>query len=359
MNINNQRREESNYENQNLAASNLNCLIENEVERLLIISDTHFGDETQLLDNRKRVDKFAEAVSSIGEIDEFVLLGDILDLWVKTPMPALRCARYFIEKITSLDAVKKFIYVPGNHDHQMFMNAFRLEMDMSIMQGKLKTPKFMPARAYGDTVLSGIDSRAGENFPMVYPYIVRIMNGRKVVLAHGHHLDFYATKGGWFRTFWLSRFIMKRRRAKVTLHDIEMANIPFCGAMSVMPWVPELVIEGLKFYHLLSFFARIFRSEKMLKSPLRDSLIRENYDEIKGLLPLFEQPDADCFVFGHTHRPGIGRIPDMDVLIANCGCWTVGNEDNVPNETWLVIDRSVRLYELSDKEPKILSEDYL
>lgn len=337
----------------------LDYLIERESGRLLVLSDTHFGDETQTLHAKDRVERLITAISSMGTIDELVLLGDILDLWVKTPMPALRKARYFFERITGVDNIKEFIYVPGNHDHQMFMNAFRLEMDMYIMQGKLSTPKFMPARAYGDTVLSGIDSKPGGNFPMVYPYIVRRINGKKVLLAHGHHLDFYASRGGWFRTFWLSRFIIKKRRAKVTLHEIEMANIPFCGAMSVMPWVPELVIEGLKFYHLISFFARIFRSEKMLKSPLRDSLIRENYDEIVGLLPLFGHNDSDCFVFGHTHRPGIGRIPDRNLLVANCGCWTKGDSDNVPGETWLLIDNSVRLYQLDGDKPRLLDEDFL
>ncbi len=338
---------------------NLEHLIERESKRLLVLSDTHFGDETQMLHVKERVDRFITAISSMGSIDELVLLGDILDLWVKTPMPALRNSKYFVERITGVDTIKEFIYVPGNHDHQMFMNAFRLEMDMNIMQGKLKTPKFMPARPYGDTVLSGIDSKPGGSFPMVYPYIVRRINGKKVLLAHGHHLDFYATRGGWFRTFWLSRYILKKRGAPVTLHEIEMANIPFCGAMSVMPWVPELVIEGLKFYHLISFFAKIFRSEKMLKSPLRDSLIRENYDEIAGLLPLFGHHDADCFIFGHTHRPGVGRIPDKKLLVANCGCWTKGGAENVPAETWLVVDNSVRLYQLDGDEPKLLEEDFL
>jgi len=330
--------------------------------RIVAISDTHFGDTTQLLAEREQVDRLVEVLSGRGEISELVLLGDLLDLWTRTLVPALRDARYFIEAVSRLENVGKVVYVPGNHDHQMFMDAFHLEVDIRIMQGDLTVPKFMPARSYGDTVISGLAShRTRVEFEMVYPFIVREVAGREVVLTHGHHLDFYSASFGWVKTFWLGRHIIRKRKQRATLHDIEMANIPFCGAMSVMPWVPELVVEGLRYYRVISFFARLFRTKRATQSPLRDSLIKENYDEIEGFLPLIEHQEPACFVFGHTHRPGIGRIPGTGMLVANTGAWTRGDDSSVPSKTWVEIDPggAVKLFRLAGREPELLFGEML
>jgi hypothetical protein len=140
---------------------------------------------------------------------------------------------------------------------------------------------------------------------------------------------------------------MKKRRKKATLHDIEMANIPFCGAMSVAPWVPELVSEGLRYYRVINFFARLFRSESLQRSPLRDSLIKENYEEIGQLLPQLGHPVPACFIYGHTHRPGLGCLPGTSVAVANAGSWTRTEDEKVPSRTWVEVDGDVKLYRLT------------
>jgi UDP-2,3-diacylglucosamine pyrophosphatase LpxH len=325
--------------------------------RILVISDTHFGDASMLLDDQDLVERFVEVLAARGPFSELVLLGDVLDLWVSTLMPALRSARRFIEAVSGLASVEKVVYVPGNHDHQMFMDAFRLEMEKLVAKGDLATPKFMPARTYDETLLSRLaHAPRREHVKMTYPFLVRRLGGREVVLTHGHHLDFYAASHGWARTFWLGRHILKKRRRQATLHDIEMANIPFCGAMSVAPWVPELVSEGLRYYHIISFFGRLFRSESMSRSPLRDSLIKENYEEIERLLPQLGYPRPACFVFGHTHRPGIGKLPGSEVAIANTGSWTRLEDEEVPSRTWVELDDAgeVKLFRLARDGEELL-----
>jgi UDP-2,3-diacylglucosamine pyrophosphatase LpxH len=328
---------------------------ENPKGKMVVISDTHFGDSSQLLDSSSLVDQLMEALASRGHISECILLGDVLDLWVKTRVPALKDARYFIESLSRLENLDRIVYVPGNHDHQVFMDGFRLEVDVKIMQGDLAIPRFMPSRHYENSIISGVaDPDSKVEFSMAYPFIVREVNGKEVVLTHGHHLDFFDPDFGFARTFWLSKRIIKKRRKTATLHDIEMANLPFCGAMSMAPWVPELVEGGLRFYRLINFFARILRSRTMRRSILRDSLIRDNYDEIAGLLPLLGYSSPGCFVFGHTHRPGMGRLPDSHIAVANCGSWTTNEEDGYPNKTWLELDYDVKLYRLADNGPELM-----
>ena len=323
--------------------------------KIVAISDTHFGDQTQMLDEPELADRFVSVLAGRGEICELILLGDLLDLWMKTEVPALRDARHFIDRLSMLDNVKRVTYVPGNHDHEIFMNAFRMEVDVRIMQGDLTIPKFMPAREYGHSIISGVANHKSRiPFAMTYPFVVRQVNGNEVIFTHGHHLDFYAASYAWARTFWLGRHIMRSRKQRATLHDIEMANIPFCGAMSVWPWVPELVVEGLRFYHLINFFGKLFNTKTIRQSPLRDSLIRENYKEIEGLLPLLGHPEPSCFVFGHTHRPGIGAIPGTPTVVANTGAWTHSEDKTMPTQTWVELDGDVSLYRLAGDDAELM-----
>lgn len=331
-----------------------------EAGKIIAMSDTHFGDRTQMLDDERLVDRFMEVLADRGPVSELILLGDILDLWMKTTVPAMRQAKYFIRQLSRLTNVARVHYVPGNHDHQMFLDAFRMEVDVRIMQGDLSIPRFMPSRHYEDTTLTGLAHPGTKvRFPMTYPFIVRQVDGKNVVFCHGHHLDFYTASYGWAKTFWLGRHIIKRRRKKASLHDIEMANIPFCGAMSVWPWVPELVDEGLRFYRVINFFGQLFRSRDLLESPLRDSLIRENYGEIEQLLPQLGYAVPACFVYGHTHRPGLGKLPGLPTVVANTGCWTEQPDGDTPSRTWVEIDGSVKLMKLGEAGPELLAEDVI
>lgn len=329
--------------------------------KIVVISDTHFGDKSQLLDDPHLVGRFMGVLEGLGQVDELILLGDVIDLWMSTLVPALRSAKLFVESLSRLGNVRKFLYIPGNHDHQVFMNAFRMELDLRIMQGNLGQPAFLPARSYGDSILSGIaHPKSRAHFPLVYPYVIRTVNGRDVVLTHGHHLDFYATRDGDpEKKFWLGRQIMKRKKNKATLHDIEMANIVFCGAMSVWPWVPELVGDGVRYYRLFNFFDRLFRSDRMYESPLRDSLIKESYDEIDTLLPELEGIDPACFVYGHTHRPGMGVLPGSGTVVVNCGSWARLEDAQVPSRTWVEIDGDVRLMRLGAYGPEVVASETL
>ncbi|MBN1289572.1 MAG: metallophosphoesterase family protein [Actinobacteria bacterium] len=323
--------------------------------KIIVISDTHFGDESQLLNQAALVDTFVDVLSKKGKVAELVLLGDILDVWMKPLTGALKDAKYFIGQVAALENIEKITYVPGNHDHQLFMDEFRGEVDRSIREGNFSNPEFMPSREYPGTTLSYLAPRPDIPFRMAYPFIVRHANGKEVVLTHGHHLDYFDNSFWWVRTYWLSRYIIRKRKKKKKspdLQDIETANLPFYGAMSVNPWVPELVESELRFYRVLNFFGRLFRKRAGL-SPTRDTLIRDNYDEIEKLLPLLGHPRPGCLVFGHTHRPGVGKTPDSGITVINTGSWLEADTDAL-NMTWAEIDYDAKLYRLIGKKVELM-----
>ena len=332
--------------------------------KIVALSDTHLGDHSELLIDSRLVDRLCDVLAGRGQIGELVLLGDVVDLWVNRETTALGRARYFIESICALPNITRIVYVPGNHDHQMFMFNFYDEMNRKVRAGDLSLPHFLPARSYPTTLLSGIagDPRV-KDFSMAYPFIVRRVAGRKVVLSHGHHLDFFDRSFGWARTYWLARYFIAarggKRKKKITLQELELANLPFYGAMAVTPWVPEIVIGELRFYSFINFFARLFRKGELKKGLRRDTLIQENYKQIGELLPLFDQADADCFVFGHTHRPGVGRVPDSSLVVGNTGSWVRQEGKDVPSMTWIELDDKMSLYQLTETGPGFMGSESL
>lgn len=326
--------------------------------KIVIISDTHFGDASQLLNDAQLVNAFAGIVSGRGVVSELVLLGDIVDTWMKPLNIALKNAKYFMGKLCGLPNVVKVTYVPGNHDHQLFMDEYREEVARNIMAGSFTTPRFSPSRSYQGTTISYLQPKPEYRFEMVYPFIVREINGKEVVMTHGHHLDYFDRTFWWARTFWLSRYIIGRRRKKKrgkepTLYEIETANLPFYGALSMTPGVPEIVESELRFYRILNFFNKLFHKRKLSLSPRRDTLIKDNYDEIEELLPLLGHPAPDCLVFGHTHRPGIGKIPGSGITVVNTGSW-VSQDDDVPYMTWVEIDYDAKLFRLKDGKAELM-----
>jgi UDP-2,3-diacylglucosamine pyrophosphatase LpxH len=330
-----------------------------QISKIIVISDTHFGDESMLLHDEELADKFVSVLANRGEVSELILLGDILDLWAKTPVPALKKAQRFIGSLSGLDNVKKMVFLPGNHDHELFLAAFCQELDKRIKGGDLSMPDFQPARHYPDSMLRGLaPPGTSEEFPMTYPFVVRDFGGRKVLFTHGHHLDYFASSFWWARTFFLSKWLLgkrKRRREqeKVTLHDIEMANIPFYGALADIPWAPELADRLMYYYRIVSFFTNLFRR----RSPLRGSDISKNFDEIELLLPLFERPRPAGFVFGHTHEPGLGKIEETGMVVANTGGWVV--EKGVPLMTWVEVDTHVELYSMDNGRSELIESEAL
>ena len=108
-----------------------------------------------------------------------------------------------------------------------------------------------------------------------------------------------------------------------------------------------------------SHVAQVLHSERVRESPLRDSLIRENYDEIEQLLPQLSEPSPACFVYGHTHRPGMGKLPGTDTVVVNTGCWTRQEEPEVPSRTWVELDGDVKLMRLGVGGAETISSEAL
>ena len=100
--------------------------------KLAIISDMHFGFDGNILVRpsgtgyivdagvnsyyRKMLDAFGDIECEGYRLDYLVLLGDILDFSISPYDKAYKIARVFFQKLRSDNVAKNYIYIPGNHD---------------------------------------------------------------------------------------------------------------------------------------------------------------------------------------------------------------------------------------------------
>ncbi len=329
-------------------------------EKVVIISDTHFGDGDDLMTKALEVDRWLETITERGAPDKIVLLGDIFDLWKSTLSDSLRAAKYFFEQLSLLPDLQEIVLVPGNHDHDIFMRSYRRKLEEKVKGGDISPASFEPLITYRRSFLSGIlHPESKVPLTIEYPFHLVRLKGKEILMSHGHHLDFFASSFGCFKSFWLSRRILRRRQQRPTLKEIELANLPFCGVLSLTPLVPEIVTSEYRFYRIIRLFSALMRKPARRKSRLRDALIKDQYDEISQLITLFKHPQPYCFIFGHTHRTGMGKLPEKGVIVVNSGSWVEQESKDVPVRTWVEIERDIKLLAITGEGPEILYSEAL
>ncbi len=324
---------------------------EDALRRAVVLSDLHLGEEGALLSRPETVDRLVEELAELGDIDLLVLLGDVWDLWRTGISAALRAGATLFRRLSAWSGPRECVLVPGNHDYHLWAFSEEARRRKEIGWNEVDEPSMILAGgpASGDKVcLAG-----GFPLRLIYPFISLEVNGKRVLLLHGHHLDYFSRSFWWAKTAWLARWILGRSRG-ISLSDIDRLNGPFFELLTNTAYVPELLSWEYRLYAMLRFFARLLRFESGSGgSPRRYTSVNENRGEaaelLRDLLPGFL---PDVFVFGHTHRAGFGStdVGNRSVLMANSGCWLEDGDGYGDGGTYLVIDGGIRLRRLGDWE---------
>jgi Calcineurin-like phosphoesterase len=207
--------------------------------KFAVISDTHFGDPASVLVTRNasgqylpgsRYGKFLQAAGTGN--DYLVLLGDILDFSVASYEDAIAAARVFFLQIQRDGVAREMIYLPGNHDFDMWHTVeyetniinrlkdhkpprpFRLSVP-GVLDLRPQTPPSDQFRLFGVSrqeesdrsskyaglFLDDITAPEGPNtaFNFVYPNLYVVLpNGSSVLLTHGQYLEpYWSLAGEW------------------------------------------------------------------------------------------------------------------------------------------------------------------
>jgi hypothetical protein len=213
--------------------------------QLAVISDTHFGDPaSQLaiwnsaLAKAQLGPKYDEFKEAAGKNDYLILLGDIFDLSISSYEEAYMVAKTFFKQVQADQIAKYMIYVPGNHDGDMWhFYEHQVNITMRIMSGRpprnfrFSVPAIIDCRqgtpidreftlfgvnknqeysdfGYGGMFLDSItqdwevNKKTGTLLPFAfaYPNIYLVTDRETVLLTHGHYLEgYWSLLGDWIQ----------------------------------------------------------------------------------------------------------------------------------------------------------------
>jgi hypothetical protein len=211
------------------------------IDKAVVISDLHLGVEESLFFTQnharytKTINWLTQELSQLGTIDELIFLGDLLDLSLVPYDIIYPDARKFFKAISALANIKEIVFVPGNHDHHLWIEHVERDQIVERMKhGKApkennyffrlvdsKYPTEDPDVYDNDLVLKHLlpDSLAVP--PMVsmkYANHLRRIGEKHYLFTHGHFLE------DGFTPF---QFLFEA----VALEDLETYNILWVEAV--------------------------------------------------------------------------------------------------------------------------------
>jgi len=233
--------------------------------RIAITSDTHFGDPMcALVDHKKmtrgaKYDAFLEAVGC--ENDFLIFIGDIFDFSIAEYAVAYRAAQAFFRWIAEDGVAKSIIYIPGNHDFDMWHTVqHQINVIYQISKGKparqfkwsqpgvidlrMKAPKHgfhIPGVVenpvnpetepripmYLNCITQNQDGSGDPTyFYFTYPNLYLVTDDESIILSHGHYLEAYwSIAGELIRNVAGSDLKIE---SNIELSDLVALNNPLC-----------------------------------------------------------------------------------------------------------------------------------
>jgi len=276
----------------------------------VIFSDLHFGDPKCSLSNRAVASKLRDFLWGIGQVEEIILAGDILDANISTLTRAIEGQqssgswpiqvgfRHWLSYLFedgNFD-VGRIIYIPGNHDYIIWniLSTKKAFVD-PISQGITPTNLPLIESTFPQPFIRGVaPGRVRDRFSVRYPDYQFQLNERSVLVTHGHYLDdsqsLFRTLGGLMRKDESKRAEAVKQFFEATAQYQAVAN-----AVSYMKGSRDLVLKVYK------GLASLFDVTGKLRGHTIDAKMLE---AIQVYLHYFRQVEPDVFIFGHTHKAG-------------------------------------------------------
>ena len=335
------------------------------MEKVIAISDIHLGEEECTL-KEGVLDSFRDELKGIGQIDQLVLLGDVLDLSMASFAKACAMAKEFFAKIGELEGIKEIIFIPGNHDHHLWVQHIEhYGMITQIQEGRLpEEPDYIKEFKGKGSFLAGLlPDEAKEKLTVKYPNHLAQVKGKNYFFHHGHHLSKEGT---------LLMTLKEALEEEISLNEFELHNssihelIQYSleqsdsmrekmeyawtkgGALSAILSVVDEMTDGKgwtgRMARLAYQLSLMWKSNAMRGSKIDDRII----GDMERYLKLSKASNYDWFVFGHTHIPE-GRRREGSFSMVNTGSW-FESQERIHN-TYVVIDDKVVIRRLGDTTP--------
>ncbi len=325
----------------------------------LVVSDLHLGARSGI-DLLAREPVRAALLEAVGEADELVLLGDMVELRDGPMVAALEAARPVFEALGDALGQRRVVLVPGNHDHRLLEDWRQRRRERAAAAAPLGLEqRCEPAQASSAAAaLAGWLAPARVN--VAYPG-VWLADGA-VYATHGHYLDRHLTVPAFepLAVHAVERLLRARGDGLVGVEGYEAVLSPIYAALHELAQTapaaderrPAAPSASGRAYRMLAGEERGWRALRHqalggvafpavvaalnraglgplradLSGPeLRRSSLRA-MGEVVGRLGV----RAEHVIFGHTHRAGPRPIDDEEewraptgTQLHNSGTWAV------------------------------------
>lgn len=313
--------------------------------KVLALSDLHLGEPEGLLRDRgvNIIDVVVAKVSELargGEgledgIEELILIGDIADLSEAREERAYTNTKVFLTALLEKVLVDKIIYVPGNHDHHLWVEILKDHY------GKDNYEECTPKTELAIKDQDNLKKALTKNWflPDFYKGVVEI-----------HYPFYHLRSGGGYFIFdhgHLFSSILTRIAGSVSnLEEMEKKTQGFMEAIwfreKTSPWtkIREWGYDWSRWLFLRAKYPTRGVSFKEDATPVFDDGLRERIVKyLEGMVKVDEAAMKDFhLVFGHTHHGGRVlkgdrkvRVNGSFITIWNTGGWLVPSEAFSPD----------------------------
>jgi len=164
--------------------------------KIVITSDTHFGDETSQLalldssDTPTLGPKYHEFKKACGTNNDYlVMLGDVIDVAIEDYKDAYNVAKVFFKQVAKDEITKRILYVPGNHDYDLWHT---VEYQTNIIK-RITDKTNKDISLFKMSVPAVLDDRAGRTGQEIF--LANVTHSRDIQKPYGGlFLDFLADK---------------------------------------------------------------------------------------------------------------------------------------------------------------------
>jgi len=300
---------------------------------IVAISDLHIGAPSSLLTLRTVRKRLIEVLAECGDISEFILLGDILDLTMAPRADAWNQAYDFFRELFGAVAQDANIhYVPGNHDHHVWTLLLEQRDIVSRLTAQLCEPDAPDSRPVIEPLrLTGEFGPKNNTFAHMlfpedarkrvwirYPFFKLPCGGRPLLCHHGHYFDTKITP--------LAGKVA--RKFKEDLEKVEECNyvvlegLFYFASLGRTSW--EFLTKGYWYYELLGHMLNLLteigvEAPKVGRQTIKHLSAKYVMDIIRDLF----LEKSYVLVFGHTHRWGELVDRTDTIRMYNTGGWLV------------------------------------
>ncbi len=274
--------------------------------KLAILSDTHIGDPASTLVKYVRgkavcqpnMDHLIEALGT--DNDYLILLGDIMEFSITDYYETYTCSSSFFGKLRDAGVAKEFIYVPGNHDYNIWDSIEQqanvinqIRKGKSVRKYRHSVPFIVddrPEKKECGSMLAGVKPSIGPHpyggmfldhmipdnihgtdnyvpFIVAYPNVYLLTEQNEVaLLTHGHYLESF-----WSATSTVYRAV-KELDKNYSMKDFVAVNFPLC----------QLSATGLGQSGPLTVTAR--KIQKDVKDGFFDDIRRYVHNIVKAII---------------------------------------------------------------------------